>query len=461
MNIILIVSDTFRYDNLGCNGNAVIDTRDLDAFARQCAVFDNCYTGSFPTIPHRTDMVTGRFVFPYYGWQPLAPDWKPVAEYLSRAGFVTQLLCDTPHLLSGNSNFHRGFNAYSWTRGQEADTPFTRMNDPIRPVMDHEKTRCDYKLGKKPSPAPGIPFETTLADRHAWVNRHWRYEEDRFMMQTGRLAEKWIEENHTCKNFFLWVDMFDVHEPWDPPEYLVKKYDPTYDGPPMLHPNYGHASDFTAAELKNLWAHYAGEVHLVSKAIGRIIRKVEETGLMDNTAVIFTADHGHAIGEHDMVGKTNINPKDDRVWQLYREVTHIPLMIYVPGAKPRRIKAISQPVDIMPTILELAGQKIPDGIDGISLCDVIKRKKNTVHKYAISASAPITGSKVVTVQDGKYSLVIAGKDGSEVELFDTRQDPGQKKNVLKKQRKEALRLLGCLNSFLKEKGIDGDVEFAV
>jgi len=461
MNIVLIMSDTFRYDNLGCNGNRVIDTRDLDAFAKQCAVFDNCYTGSFPTLPQRTDMVTGRFVFPYYGWQALEPDWIPVAEYLHGAGYVTQLLCDTPHLLSRNSNFYRGFDAYLWTRGQESDTPFTRMNDPIRPMMDHKKTRRDYNPGHKPSPAPGIPFDATLLDRHRWINRHWRYEEDRFMMKTGSLAEKWLEENYACKNFFLWVDMFDAHEPWDPPEYLVKRYDPDYNGPPMLHPNYGHASDYTAAEIKNMRAHYAGEAHLVSKAIGRIIRKVEETGLMENTAIIFTSDHGHAIGEHDMVGKCNINPKDNRVWQLYREVTHVPLMIYVPGVKPRRTNALAQPVDIMPTILELAGHKIPGDIDGISLCDVIRRKKNSVRNYAISASAPITHTKVVTVQDKKYSLAIAGKNGSEVELFDTQQDPGQTKNLLKKQPKEARRLLGYLNSFLKDKGIDGDVEFTV
>jgi len=466
MNIILLVSDTFRYDHLGFHGNKWIDTRDLDAFARKCAVFDNCYTGSFPTIPQRTDMVTGRYIFPYAGWCPLKPDWIPVSEYLHDAGFVTQLICDTPHLLSRDHNFHRGFDAYYWERGQEGDAHFTRMNDPIVPVMPHEKTRRDYALRPAPKRKPGIPFNVTLADRHRWVNRRWAFEEDRFTLRTARHAVRWLEENYTCKNFFLWVDTFDAHEPWDPPEYIVRRYDPDYTGTPMIHPNYGHAGDYTPAELKNLRAHYAGEVHLVSKALGQIIRKVEEVGLMDNTAIIFTSDHGMMLGEHDMVGKANINPDDERIWKFYREVTHVPLMIYAPGIRPRRIKSVVQPVDIMPTIMELAGEKLPGGLDGRSLYDVITGRATSVRRCAITAAWALEKSHTVTIQDTSWSLVVGLPDTKErraqwelqadappvMELYNTKEDPGQKKNLLRKDPARARRMLNYLNSFMSEHG---------
>jgi len=476
MNIILLMSDTLRYDFLGCNGNGWIDTRDLDAFAKKCVVFDNCHTGSFPTIPQRTDMATGRFIFPFAGWQPLMPGWKPIAEYLHEAGYVTQLICDTPHLVGHGCNFFRGFDGYYWERGQEGDTPFTRMNTPLKPVMPHEKTRCDYKVARKPPHPLGIPRDVTLADRHAWTNAHRRGEEDRFMMKTARNTVRWLEENHACEKFFLWVDMFDPHEPWDPPEYLVKRYDPDYTGTPMIHPNYGHASAYTPAELKNLRAHYAGEVHLVSKAVGIILRKIEEVGLMDDTAILFTADHGHMIGEHDMVGKSNIHPEDERVWAFYREVTHTPLMACVPGIKPRRISSMVQHVDMMPTMLEFAGLKAPDGIDGRPLGGILTGLESSVRPCAITAAAgagdwDITKTLETTIQDKRYSLVISRTFGEaehvwerrpagpvRFELYDTKQDPGQQRSILRKNPREARRLLKYFSDFIGQKGKTVDVK---
>lgn len=477
MNIVLIVSDTFRYDFLGINNNIWIDTRDLDAFGKKCTIFDSCYIGSFPTIPHRTDMTTGRFIFPHDGWCPLKENWIPVAEYLQEAGYATQLICDTPHLLKRGYNFHRGFDGYFWIRGQELDIAFTRMNYPIETIMPHNKTRADYKLrGKlsehwltslnyphrtdyelreKPKRSYAIPFETTLLDIYKWENRHWIYEEDRFMVQTAQHAIRWLEDNYKAENFFLWIDFFDVHEPWDPPEYIVKKYDPDYKGIPMLDPNYGPADIYTKAELKNLKAHYSGEVTLISKWIGQILRKIEEVSLMDKTAIIFTSDHGMYLGEHNRTGKGNICPEDKRgKWPLYREITHIPLMIYVPGVKPKRVNNLVQPVDIMPTILELARQKAPDRIDGKSLCDLIKGKKSDPRKYVVCAYGYIKDSNVVSIQDKEYALVIGGYDADVVELFDIKQDPGQTKNVIDKYPLRVKKLYKNLTELFTNKEID-------
>lgn len=444
MNTILIVSDTFRYDFLGINGNRWIKTEELDKFGKMSLVFDNCHTGSFPTIPQRTDMITGRFIFPYDGWCRLKNDWIPVAEYLNENGYLTQLICDTPHLMKRGYNFDRGFDGYWWERGQEADIPFTRMNYPVKEILPHNKTRADYKLREKPEIEPAIPFETTLLDRHKWVNREWRYEEDRFMAKTGKNAIRWIEENYNAEKFFLWVDFFDVHEPWDPPEYIVKMYDPDYKGVPIMHPNYGPADIYTREELKNLKAHYAGEVTLVSKWIGLLLRKVEEVGLLDKTAIIFTSDHGMYLGEHNRTGKSNICKEDKRgPWPLYNEITHIPLMVFIPGAKHRRIKKFVQPVDIMPTILELTNLKIPENIDGISLLTKKSRQ------FVVSAIGPVDKSKVYSVRDKNYVYVRSGDDGKDRELFDIIKDPGEKHNIIKKHPEIAEKLEKKFQLFMK------------
>jgi arylsulfatase A-like enzyme len=150
--------------------------------------------------------------------------------------------------------------------------------------------------------------------------------------------------------FFLWIDFFDPHEPWDPPEYMVRRYDPGYTRTPMLHPNYGPASDYTPGELHNLWAHYAAEAELVDRWIGRILQKIDDLQLWDETIVDMTSDHGTSLGEHNRTGKSNINDGDERYWPIYPEVGHVPFLLAggdVP--KGQSLDLIAQPTDILPT----------------------------------------------------------------------------------------------------------------
>ena len=163
-----------------------------------------------------------------------------------------------------------------------------------------------------------------LIDLHSWTNRRWYREIDRFPPRTAELAVEWLEENDQYSPFFLWVDFFDPHEPWDPPEYMVRRYDPNYEGPPMLHPNYGKASDYTEAELQNLRAHYCAEAELVDRWVGRILTKIDDLDLWRNSVVVFMSDHGMSLGEHNRTGKSNINKNDERFWPLYPEIVHIP-----------------------------------------------------------------------------------------------------------------------------------------
>lgn len=449
MNVILIVSDTFRYDNLGCAGNHVINTPELDSFAEQSVVFDQCHVSSFPTIPHRTDMITGRYSFPHYGWSPLRPELASLAEVLRGAGYVTQLIADTPHLMKHEYNFSRGCHGYYWIRGQEGDISFTRCNYEIPTVMRREKTRVQP-----------LTFGHPLVDLNAWANREWTWEEDAFVAQTCRAASKWLEENYKADKFFLWVDCFDVHEPWAAPEFFVDMYHPGYRGEPMLHPNYGPATAYTKAELKNLWAHYAAETTLVTKWIGYLLRKIEDLGLNENTAICFTADHGMYIGEHNRAGKSNICEEDDRgPWPLYEELTHIPLIIRAPGVKSgQRIRELAQPPDIMPTLLELAGVDGPDGMEGHSLAPLMKgRKVKWPRQHAFCSPALTAGLNdrpKTTVRSKRWALVIGGQEGSRPELYDMRADPQQKRNVFSKNRTAAERMHRALLRFLSDVGTD-------
>jgi arylsulfatase A-like enzyme len=447
MNFIVIVSDTFRYDYLGANGNAWIKTPELDAFARQAVCFDRCTISSFPTIPTRTDWFTGRYGFPFHGWRPLDPKATVLAEVLAEAGYVNQLITDCPHLMSGTNNFQRGFHGFEWIRGQEGDTPLTWMNHPLPEIIPAAKTR------QRP-----IKFGAVLANLHRWQNRWWDGEEDTFVARTCRTACHWLEHNYKTEKFLLWVDCFDVHEPWDPPQYFVEMYDRSgYDGPPMFHPNYGPASDYTEAELQNLRAHYAGEVTLASKHIGRLLRMVEDTGLMDRTAVLFMADHGMYLGEHNRTGKSNICEHDDRgSWPFYEVVARIPLLIYAPGVDGcRRIQALVQPPDIMPTLLELAGIPAPPGLHGHSLGPLLRGEGQKWPRRAAFSGTDLTrgegknGPKV-TVSDGEWSLLLGADGHCAPELYHRPSDPAQGGNVVGAHPDVAAGLHGELMAFLRQ-----------
>ena len=95
---------------------------------------------------------------------------------------------------------------------------------------------------------------------------------------------RWLEENHDVKPFLLWVDFFDVHEPWDPPEYLVRRYErPGYDGPPMIHPNYGTGFGLHEAGAGEPEGALCGRALSVNKWIGHVLAKIEELSLYDDT----------------------------------------------------------------------------------------------------------------------------------------------------------------------------------
>ena len=428
-NIILLITDTYRYDNLFGRARRPVHTPCLDAFATDRATeLSRFITGSFPTIPHRTDVTTGRLGWPWYGWQDLSRSSQnawPVM--LRKQGYATQLICDCPHLF--NAGFQKTFHAAYQTRGQEGDVALLHLNDPIRQVMPPEKTRPGASLK---------PLAQTLADQHRWTNRYYTCEEDTFCFRTSRTAVRWLEENNRADPFFLWVDFFDPHEPWDPPEYLVRHYQEHYDGPPMIHPNYGHSSDLTDAELRNLRAHYAAEAELVDRALGRILQKIDDLRLWDDSLVVVTSDHGFSLGEHGRTGKTNINPNDERRWPIYPEVNHVPFLIAgsdVPRGTVR--EAIAQPIDILPTLSELAGAPVdmPEETHGRSFAGVVAGTRDTHRKVAVTASRLPWGGEgigkgatVPFVTTPRWGYTPCGPDGGK-ELYDLTEDPLAERNV--------------------------------
>jgi arylsulfatase A-like enzyme len=426
-NILMIVADTFRRDHLGFMGNAAMRTPNLDRLASTGIVFDQHRISSFPTMPARADFLTGTFSYTFMGWEPLPAHLDTVPAMLHREGYLTMGVVDTPFFIRDGYAYDRGFDDFIWIRGQGDDT---------RP-----EERADARA-------------------------LWRSEKDRLVARTMTAADNWLER-HYEKPFFLYVDTWDPHEPWDPPDYYVKLYQPDFEGP-ALYPAYAkwRQAGLTEKDVKTAHDAYCGKVTMVDRWIGMLLNKLDVLGIADNTIVVFTSDHGHYFGEHEYFGKAEWIHDPDAViaqgsdvplwfskswlltigWSpLYHELYRVPFIIRIPGMGHARTQALTTAPDIPATILDLVGVQALPQIRGRSVGKVL-RGETAEHRPFVISSWPLYFAKgeltsavdsrkrriashmPITVSNRRWSLIMGGPD-EPPELYDLEKDPQELHNV--------------------------------
>jgi arylsulfatase A-like enzyme len=355
MNIVLFMTDTFRYDNLSCYGPAKAKTPQLDQFAKQSTVFDNAYLGSFPTIPNRLDIMSGRFSFIDHEWCPLPKDTVTLQQILSASAFTTYLIGDNPHLFEDGFDYGRGFNGFEWIRGQETDHWLTNPKQ-VRMPNGEGKNRSLFIL-------------ENYNRNTAW----WESEEDRFAARSVRTACDWLEKNQDRSQFFLFMDLFDPHEPWDAPQQHLDLYESVpWKGVEIPYPRYDFWHDFlTEAEMNHVRNLYLAEASMVDHWFGVLLDKLDDLGMSEDTIVIFASDHGYLFGEHDITGKSLLPELGGRMYYeaipVYSDIRRTPLIVRMPGMEGgKHLKALVQSPDLMPTILEMAGLVATESVGGQS-----------------------------------------------------------------------------------------------
>ena len=453
-NVIVIVSDTYRPDHIAANGHPDVVTPELDDWLARSVTFEQATVSSFPTIPMRTDWFTGRFGHPRHGWRNLDPKSVTLPEVLGANGYRTQLIADTTHLM--NSHFFHRFDRHHFNRGHEGDGKFLRLNDPIEHLVeDPRKTRVEFG---------NHAYAPVLPDIHAHTNYWRRYEDQSQPMRMADDVCRFLEDCYASPQpFMLWVDCFDVHEPWFPPRYLLDHYDPTYDGPPMAQPNYREASAYTPAELRNMQARYKGMCTLLSKAVGRMLRTVEDAGLLANSIVVFMSDHGMYLGERGRTGKSGIQAERRSVFPFHGEINRICWSMHVPESLNRsmaapgsRLAGLVQAPDLMPTVLELCDVPVPSEMDleGASLVPLLEGESDGPRSLAITATTADVGggwvhTRAPAVTDGQWKLLVDESDGDGgPELYRIADDPGEAVNLIDSDRGEARRIHAAMLDWL-------------
>jgi arylsulfatase A-like enzyme len=303
-NVLLLTIDTLRADHLGCYGGTRVATPNIDRLAREGALFENAACPMPMTRPSLTTIHTSLHPREHgvvNNAVPLAPDSVTLATTLATAGYATAAF--TPvRLLDASSGLAQGFASY------------------IAPDAHHLPADCV---------APG--------------------------------ALDWLAQRDPAKPFFVWLHLFDPHLPYAPPP----QYAPG-DGPDeiswksLLATANAHDGDVPKATLARALELYAGEVAYVDHWVGEIRARLESLGVLDDTIVVFTADHGECF-DHGIYF--------EHADCLYEGAVHVPLVIRFPRGVTagKRVQAQVEHMDLAPTILSLAGIARPPAFRGRTL----------------------------------------------------------------------------------------------
>lgn len=446
MNLVLICTDTFRWDYLGCYGNDWIQTPNLDALAAESALYENAFAEGLPTLPARRVIVTGRRIIPmqYHhqqsdkvnlpGWHPLYYEDVTLAEHLRERDYATCMITDVYHMMKPGKNFHRGMEYWYWVRGVEDD----RYN-----WRDLERVS---EVWPKVSSWTGGPMDP----RH-WLVQHingrvqWRDERDSFSGRVMTKAMDWIDGFRGDNPFFMWIDMFDPHEPWDAPEEYGRLYDPDFDPYLAAFPPSTRA-DMSEEQFRTVKAGYAGECTLVDAWVGRFIDRLAAKDLLDDTIIVFTSDHGGMMGEQGEIHKS--------ANRLRNQVTQVPLLIRHPGgeAAGARVKGFVQHQDIMPTVLAMMGEDAPDRCNGENVWPLAVEGRDSEVEQIITCFG-----WHASVRNRRWNYVApwapipaGGPHSARIELYDLLNDPEELTNVIEDHPEVAGEMQRWLEEYIGE-----------
>ncbi len=407
-NVLFIISDDLKASVLGCYGDQVCQTPNIDALAHRGVIFDRAYCQGTSCRPSRQS-----FMFSKYQGQGevnLGQHFKENGWYSARVGKIYHMRVPGD-IIAGTNGLDV---ASSWTErfnspGLEAHTPgqyaCLNLNIFSDDLNNRQSTRMPHRM-----------FVSV------------KYEGDGSDQPDHKSATKVMEllGQHGEDPFFLAVGLVRPHYPMVAPyQYFAPypwqqmKLPESVEGDLDDIPQFGLAGTISFKNpigkypdnQKRMWAAYYASVMFMDQQVGRILDELDRLGLRENTAVVFTSDHGYHLGEHGFWQKSN----------LHEEVLRVPLIISVPGFQPGRTASIVELVDIYPTLSELAGLPIPSEVQGTSLVPVLKNHQATVKPGAIAFNKGYSWRS----PDWHYMRY---NDGSE-ELYDMNADPKEFTNL--------------------------------
>lgn len=446
-HVILIITDQQRYDTIAALGYPHADTPNIDRLVRNGVSFSQCHVTAPSCGPSRASLFTG--YYPHNaGAQRNNDPWPRLwVEDLREAGYycvnVGKMHAD-PY--NGMHGFHERFVVENKQR-REAEPVwsgnphvFDDEWDKALAVRGHQRPEKSlYRARPDAKGAMGAYDWELPPDLHP----------DTFV---GELATRWLDQAAIVEDepLFLEIGFPGPHPPFDP----VREYtEPYMDRDLPLQPvteeevaaqpatlqslrqrmidrfiDSVHHEPFASPEKRHRQrAYYLANITMIDEQVGKILAKLEERGILEDSVVMFTSDHGDCMGDHGMIEK----------WNMYDSAVRVPLVVSAPKrfSGGRTVDALTQWFDIGPTILELAGMEPHPKMEAQSLLPFLRDDPDAERRqYVFSEHAPDLMLRdvdhLLMIRDERWKLVDYRGTG-EVQLFDLQEDPGEVRDLAK------------------------------
>lgn len=430
-NVLIFLTDGHRADCLGCYGNDILKTPHIDDLSREGVRFANSFSSHTVCMPTRASMFTGRYPHVHGVWAngiALPKTEITLPQVLAENGYRTcasgkihfepQQGSEYPPVIEGGESYY-GFQEVHLSENK-AGVEYFRFIDEQFP----ELAEVARKRGRLPEEAHEL----------TWIT-------DKAIDFIARVADSGAQ-------FFCSCSFHELSPPCRPPASFADMYRPedmppprARDGELVSKPPYqrecyeayvrlGRHPD--EATLRRHLASYYNQVSFIDKQFGRIVAKLKELGVWDDTIVLFTADHGLVLNDHFL-------------WRhgpfMYEQVINVPTIWRVPGLSDsgQVVEGLVESVDIMPTVLDLAGIESPAGVQGQSLRALLYGEEGVEAKQSVliqdrespellARKIDPTGFKITVLRTRDWKLVhYRGQPYGE--LYDLRNDPDELANL--------------------------------
>jgi arylsulfatase len=451
LNVLFIMTDQQRYDCLGANGNPIIQTPNLDRLAAQSANFSHFFVQSPVCVPSRASFFTGRYAHAHrnrVNYTPLNESEVLMPARLQSSGYRTALVGKT-HLYyqyppTPEEAKRTGFNIVELHDGSNKTdlwsdyVKWREVNDPCKDVYYRKTER---------GAAGANPYRAAIDEHYSETT--W----------TGLRTCHWLKELATAgQPFFLFSSFWKPHSPFE----IHAPFDAMYSDVDIPLPKEESLEDIQRLPLplqklilrggnppysmdreRLEWCYrsYYGAISHIDREVGHILDTLEKSGAAEHTIVVFTSDHGDQLLEHGFMGKN----------AFFEASIRVPFMIRLPGqVKTGRYDALTESVDLLPTLFDMLGLPVPYHCHGKSLaplitdCGTAYEPREAVFSENIIPEVITSGKTDFQFEKGKGVKGIRHPDAKMVrtrrwkynyypegfeELYDLLNDPHEQRNL--------------------------------
>ncbi|WP_370440794.1 sulfatase [Kineococcus halophytocola] len=430
------MTDQQRFDTIAALGHDHVDTPHLDRLVREGTAFTNCYVTSPSCAPSRASLFSG--LFPHTTGvlrndEPWHHSW---VERFADAGYHC-VNVGKMHTYPYEASV--GFHERHVVENKDRDTPRLPF------YLDTWDKALWARGVRKPS-------RVTYAEREDYADRLGAFEweppadlhADTFV---GDLAAMWLQRWRGTGPFFLQVGFPGPHPPYDPtPQALDAYRDRDVPMPSRTahdvatlpsalrdlrrqhldvdHDAVVHLPDPTDEQARRQRRHYLANVTMIDEQVGALRAALEARGVLEDTVIVFTSDHGDALGDHGLSQK----------WSMYEGSVHVPCLVWGPGrvAPGQVLDGLTSHFDLAPTLLELAGLPVPGWMEARSLVPALRGEPYAGREHVFSEHARdriLSGTALMTMVRRDRFKLVEYLDPDEGQLFDLEADPGELQNL--------------------------------